>query len=65
MKLTIRIGKKYKAPLPVEANYDAGLEKINDKWLISKYKINIIRQSGDTTLPSKALEKGRIKNEMK
>ncbi len=46
-----------KAEWTVEASYDVELEKIERKWLITKYKINYIRQSGDTTLPAKAAEK--------
>nr|WP_294941780.1 nuclear transport factor 2 family protein [uncultured Mucilaginibacter sp.] len=46
----------------VEANYESQLAKINGAWLLSKHKLNLIKQSGNTDLPMKAAEKVKSKN---
>jgi hypothetical protein len=45
----------------VEANYESQLTKINGAWLLSKHKLSLIKQSGNTDLPSKAAEKVKSK----
>ena len=41
----------------VEGTYDADLSKINDYWLITMLKFNLSKQSGDTSLPARAVER--------
>ena len=41
----------------VEGNYETELHKTNGVWLITKHKIHLIKQYGDTDLPRKAKEK--------
>jgi len=40
----------------VEANYDTDLVKTADGWKINSHKISHAKQSGDITLPAKAME---------
>ena len=40
----------------VEGTYDTELFKTGDNWLITKHKLNIVKQSGNTNLPAKAVE---------
>ncbi len=40
----------------VEGTYDSELVKIGDKWKVTKFKFNLEKQSGDTSLPQKAAE---------
>jgi hypothetical protein len=40
----------------VEANYDTNLIHTANGWKITMHKINDVKQSGDTTLPAKAME---------
>lgn len=44
----------------VEATYDTEVEKENDKWLVTKHKLNLIKQSGNTNLPAQAIQ--NVKN---
>jgi hypothetical protein len=41
----------------VEGTYDADVSKINDHWLITLLKFNLSKQSGDTNLPARAVER--------
>jgi hypothetical protein len=40
----------------VEAAYETELKKENDKWLVTKHKLNLIKQSGNTNLPAQAIQ---------
>jgi hypothetical protein len=40
----------------VEGTYDTELIKAANKWKVTKFKFNLQKQSGDTSLPQKAAE---------
>ena len=40
----------------VAGTYDAELANINGKWKVTEFSFNMHEQSGDTSLPSKAME---------
>lgn len=44
----------------VEGTYDTELEKENNKWLVTKHKFNLTKQSGNTNLPAQATQ--NVKN---
>jgi hypothetical protein len=46
-----------------EGTFDTELEMINGSWLVTKHKFNLIKQSGNTSLPEKARENVNIKKE--
>jgi len=41
----------------VEGTYDAGASKVNGRWVATKLKFNLAKQSGNTNLPAMAVEK--------
>jgi hypothetical protein len=41
----------------VEGSYDATAVKENGQWHVSRLKLNLLRQSGDLSLPGKAAER--------
>jgi hypothetical protein len=40
----------------VEGTYDTELVKAGNKWKVTKFKFNLQKQSGDTSLPQKAAQ---------
>ncbi len=46
----------------VEGTYDTELTCKDERWFICSHKFNLVKQSGDTTLPSKAAEKVKSRN---
>jgi hypothetical protein len=45
----------------VSGTYDTELEKQNNEWRITKHKLNLLKQTGNTELPKKAMEVAKAK----
>jgi len=41
----------------VEGTYDAEVAKTNNRWVITRLKFNLSKQSGNTNLPARAVER--------